>query len=137
MTGQIGLGGAVVHGMEHGCRLADPLKKSVRAPKPRALFGLPMVEFVDSDVDPADLLGNSAGELVVRMQETSRLQETGIPFAQVTTAAGYHDQAHLDHSFTAVIGCTPSKFRAARVGSSPGDPLDFLPGQITSVLLTS
>ncbi|GHG54563.1 helix-turn-helix domain-containing protein [Streptomyces griseocarneus] len=77
-----------------------------------------------------------AAAQVARLQQALRLQASGMTWAQVAAEAGYYDQPHFDRTFTAMIGCTPTRFRADRAGSPSDDPLDFLPDRVTSVLLT-
>lgn len=73
---------------------------------------------------------------VVRLQRALRLQEDGMSWAQVAAAAEYHDEPHFDRTFKSMIGCTPGRFRVDRAHSAAKDPLDFLPGHITGLLLT-
>jgi AraC-like DNA-binding protein len=80
-------------------------------------------------------LSPKATAQVIRLQAALRLKEQGLANADVACALGFHDQAHYDHTFKAMIGCTPTEFSALRAGADPGDPLDFLPDRVTSVLL--
>ncbi|GAA1251075.1 AraC family transcriptional regulator [Streptomyces javensis] len=72
---------------------------------------------------------------VLRLQEALRLQDGGLPWAEAAALAGYYDQAHFTRAFKDRVGCTPGRFGTRRASSKPGDPLDFLPDQVTSVLL--
>ncbi|AQW55695.1 AraC family transcriptional regulator [Streptomyces violaceusniger] len=72
---------------------------------------------------------------VLRLQEALRLQDGGLPWAEAAALAGYYDQAHFTRAFKDRVGCTPGRFGTRRASSTPGDPLDFLPDQVTSVLL--
>lgn len=73
---------------------------------------------------------------VMRLQSALRLKEAGASWANAAAQAGYHDQPHFDRTFKAMTGHTPSRFRADRTAASEGDVADFVPGQITSVILT-
>ncbi|MEU2738513.1 helix-turn-helix transcriptional regulator [Streptomyces sp. NPDC007095] len=72
---------------------------------------------------------------VLRLQEALRHRETGLPWALAAAQAGYHDQPHFDRTFKNMVGCTPSQFRADRTTGAHTGRLDFLPNQITSVLI--
>ncbi|WP_370105659.1 helix-turn-helix domain-containing protein [Streptacidiphilus sp. BW17] len=72
---------------------------------------------------------------VLRLQHTLRRQEAGLPWSRVAAEAGFHDESHFDRTFKRMVGCTPGQFRADRVAGSRTDPRDFLPGQVTSVLM--
>ncbi|MFF3920222.1 helix-turn-helix domain-containing protein [Streptomyces sp. NPDC001852] len=72
---------------------------------------------------------------ILRLQSALQLRQGGLRWAQVAAETGYYDQAHFDHVFRSMIGCTPSRFHAHRTTAFSGDPLDFLPGRVTSVLL--
>ncbi|AEW98338.1 helix-turn-helix domain-containing protein [Streptantibioticus cattleyicolor] len=72
---------------------------------------------------------------IVRLQGALRLLEAGGSCARAAAEAGYHDQAHFDHTFRAMTGRTPGQFRRARAHADPADPSDFVPDQVTSVLL--
>lgn len=72
---------------------------------------------------------------VLRLQHTLRWQESGLPWSRVASEAGFHDESHFDRTFKRMMGRTPGRFRADRASHSPLDPLDFLPGQVTSVLM--
>ncbi|GAB7038119.1 MULTISPECIES: helix-turn-helix transcriptional regulator [Catenuloplanes] len=52
-----------------------------------------------------------------RVDAARRMLLAGMPPAEVATAAGFHDQPHLNRHFTKVLGVTPGRF-AAR--SKPG-----------------
>jgi AraC-like DNA-binding protein len=71
---------------------------------------------------------------VLRLQNALRIQDAGLPWAQVAAEAGYYDQAHLGHTWKTMIGCTPSHFRASRRSSGDGAPIDRIPGQVTSAI---
>jgi AraC-like DNA-binding protein len=73
---------------------------------------------------------------ILRLQQALRLQRRGMPWAQAASGAGYHDQPHFDRTFKAMIGCTPTRFDAGRSAGDPAGSLDFLPGQVTGILLT-
>ncbi|MFE7118465.1 helix-turn-helix domain-containing protein [Streptomyces sp. NPDC057654] len=73
---------------------------------------------------------------VLRLQAALRYKKRGMTWAEVAAAAGYHDQSHFTRSFKAMIGCTPGRFPAARAESGRGGPLDSLPDQFTSELLS-
>lgn len=74
---------------------------------------------------------------VARLQRALRLRRSGSPWSAVAAEAGYHDQPHFNRHFTSMVGCPPGRFWSARGQSRPGDPLDFLPDHVTSVLLES
>jgi AraC-like DNA-binding protein len=71
---------------------------------------------------------------VTRLHEALRLQETGMPWADVAAIAGYHDQPHFDHDFKAMMGRTPTQFRTDRATPSVV-PLDRVPGRVTSAVI--
>lgn len=73
----------------------------------------------------------------VRLQAALKLKEKGLSHAEVASALGFHDQPHYDRTFKMMIGCNPTQFNAMRAATPAGDPLDFLPDHITSVLLTA
>ncbi|MFE2102819.1 MULTISPECIES: AraC family transcriptional regulator [unclassified Streptomyces] len=73
---------------------------------------------------------------VMRLQAALRLKEAGASWADAAAQAGYHDQPHFDRTFKAMTGRTPSAFRADRTAASPCDAQDFVPGQVTSAILT-
>jgi AraC-like DNA-binding protein len=72
---------------------------------------------------------------VLRMQSALRLKRAGMPWALAATGAGFHDQPHFSHTFKTMIGCTPGRFHNGRSTGTPDDLLDFLPEQVTSILL--
>lgn len=72
---------------------------------------------------------------VLRLQAALRLKRAGMSWTSAATGAGFHDQAHFSHTFRVMIGCTPGRFQDGRVVGTADDPLDFLPGQVTSILL--
>ena len=72
---------------------------------------------------------------ILRLQAALRLERAGLPWALAAAGAGYHDQPHFDHTFKAMIGRTPGSFRTGRAAGVPEDPLDFLPEQVSSILL--
>ena len=51
-----------------------------------------------------------------RVDLARRLVLGGMPPAEVSTAAGFHDQPHLTRHFRRVTGTTPGRFTAARRG---------------------
>ncbi|OXY88639.1 helix-turn-helix domain-containing protein [Streptomyces diastatochromogenes] len=73
---------------------------------------------------------------VMRLQAALRLKEAGASWADAAAQAGHHDQPHFDRTFKAMTGRTPSAFRAGRTAASPHDAQDFVPGQVTSAVLT-
>ncbi|MEU1039856.1 helix-turn-helix transcriptional regulator [Streptomyces sp. NPDC005907] len=73
---------------------------------------------------------------VMRLQTALRLRETGSNWSDAAAQAGYHDQPHFDRTFRAMTGRTPTAFHANRTAASPHDAQDFVPGQVTSALLT-
>ena len=75
--------------------------------------------------------------VVARLQRALRLEATGVALADIAHAAGYHDHAHMDHSFTALTGLTPSAYRARRQASGTPDLLaDRVPARVTGLPLT-
>ncbi|MEU1792575.1 helix-turn-helix transcriptional regulator [Streptomyces sparsogenes] len=73
--------------------------------------------------------------MVARLQSALRLSETGLPLSQVAAMAGYHDHAHFTRCFRALVGLAPSRFRAARALTRPGEPIDRIDHHITSAVL--
>ncbi|MFJ3900642.1 helix-turn-helix domain-containing protein [Streptomyces sp. NPDC090025] len=53
---------------------------------------------------------------ILRFGHALRLQEAGVPLAQVAERAGYHDQAHFTRAFRTMSGYTPTQLpRAERI----------------------
>jgi AraC-like DNA-binding protein len=46
-----------------------------------------------------------------RVELARRRLLAGEPIADVATAVGFHDQAHLHRHFTRLVGTTPGRFR--------------------------
>ena len=51
---------------------------------------------------------------VLRLQRALALHAAGCSWARAAADAGYFDQSHFGRSFTAMVGCTPRQFHAAR-----------------------
>ncbi|MFQ6141509.1 AraC family transcriptional regulator [Streptomyces seoulensis] len=47
-----------------------------------------------------------------RIERARRLLLAGVPAAEVATAAGFYDQAHLTRHFRKLVGVTPGRYRA-------------------------
>ncbi|MGW6708843.1 helix-turn-helix transcriptional regulator [Streptomyces sp. NPDC054956] len=47
---------------------------------------------------------------ILRFTHALRLQKKGLPLARVAELAGFHDQAHFNHTVRAVTGTTPTEF---------------------------
>ncbi|WP_327257215.1 helix-turn-helix domain-containing protein [Streptomyces sp. NBC_01244] len=73
---------------------------------------------------------------VMRLQEALRLKGSGADWAGAAMHAGYHDQPHFDRVFKSMTGCTPTAFIAHRTAASVRDVLDFVPGVVTSAILS-
>ncbi len=85
-----------------------------------------------------EFVGLSARDViqVARLQRALRLEADGLPLTEVAHRAGYHDQAHLNHVFTDLVGMSPGAFRrAACTSRTLFGAQDRIPGFITSVLL--
>ncbi|OIJ97352.1 hypothetical protein BIV23_31295 [Streptomyces monashensis] len=72
---------------------------------------------------------------VCRLQAALHRLDTGWSVARAAAETGYHDQPHFDRTFKGMMGCTPGQFRRYRAAADPSDSRDFLPDQVTSVLL--
>ncbi|MCJ0867939.1 AraC family transcriptional regulator [Streptomyces sp. AP-93] len=73
---------------------------------------------------------------VFRLQHALRMLAAGTAAAQVATACGYHDQAHLSREVKAMTGLPPSRFVLLRGGLAPGSVLDRMAGRVSSVMLS-
>ncbi|MGW2637010.1 helix-turn-helix domain-containing protein [Streptomyces sp. NPDC001348] len=72
---------------------------------------------------------------VLRLQSALRLKRAGTPWAMAAAGAGFYDQPHFSHTFKTMIGLPPGRFHDERSTGNPDDLLDFLPEQVTSILL--
>lgn len=54
-----------------------------------------------------------------RIDQARRLLLDGHRPAEVATAVGFHDQAHLNRHFTRHVGTTPARYKRTRTGSAP------------------
>ncbi|GAA2383663.1 helix-turn-helix domain-containing protein [Dactylosporangium salmoneum] len=77
-----------------------------------------------------------AAAAVFRLQRTLRLQADGASWTRAAADAGFYDQPQFNRVFRAMVGRSPREFHSARRRSDPRDAADFVPGQITSTLLT-
>ncbi|AGP60198.1 helix-turn-helix domain-containing protein [Streptomyces rapamycinicus] len=73
---------------------------------------------------------------VMRLQAALLRKEAGASWVEAAKQAGYHDQPHFNRTFKAMTGQTPSAFHAHRIAAPPRDAQDFVPGQVTSVILS-
>ncbi|MFG2653437.1 helix-turn-helix domain-containing protein [Streptomyces sp. NPDC048436] len=73
---------------------------------------------------------------IVRLQAALQLRRMGSSWARVAAELGYHDQPHFDHTFRAMVGCTPGSFQESRSGVAFDAAQDFLPGHVSSALLS-
>ena len=56
-----------------------------------------------------------AAAQILRLCTALQLQELGLPLARVAVDAGFHDQAHYNHVFRAMVGSPPTRSRVERV----------------------
>ncbi|GAA4252401.1 helix-turn-helix domain-containing protein [Dactylosporangium darangshiense] len=73
---------------------------------------------------------------VLRLQRSLRLHADGASWTRAAAEAGFYDQPQFNRAFRAMVGRTPRQFEAQRRRSDPGDAADFVPGQVTSTLLS-
>jgi AraC-like DNA-binding protein len=52
-------------------------------------------------------------QIQMRVRQARRLLVDGVPPADVATAVGFYDQAHLNRHFKRIVGLTPGDYRAA------------------------
>ncbi|GAA2477657.1 helix-turn-helix domain-containing protein [Streptomyces thermolineatus] len=74
---------------------------------------------------------------VLRLRRVLQMyeREPGLGGAEIAARCGFFDQAHLDHTFRAMVGCSPRRFFAHRSASGSTEPVDRLAGTVTSALL--
>lgn len=74
---------------------------------------------------------------MLRFQRALRLvNHGGRPLADVATACGFSDQAHMNREFKAMSGRSPRQFVSERVATPPGPAgIDRVTGQVTSGVL--
>ena len=80
-------------------------------------------------------LAPKAAAGVLRLRRAMRLQAGGLCWADAAACAGYYDQPHFNHAFTAMVGRSPEWFRAAQAVADPRDARTFIAGRHASVLL--
>ncbi|MGW4211382.1 helix-turn-helix domain-containing protein [Lentzea sp. NPDC004789] len=79
-----------------------------------------------------------AAARIMRFQQAMRKLLTCVPAAEIATACGYYDQAHLDREFLSMTGRTISQFLLERHAAGSG-PLarQRVAGDVTSVPLVA
>jgi AraC-like DNA-binding protein len=78
-------------------------------------------------------LAPQAAAGVLRLRHAVRLQAAGSSWTHAAIDAGYYDQPHFNHTFRALMGCTPQGFSTAR--ATAPDAREDIAGRATSVLL--
>ncbi|WP_250287164.1 MULTISPECIES: helix-turn-helix domain-containing protein [unclassified Frankia] len=86
-------------------------------------------------------LSPKAAARVLRLRRALRLLATGTAPVQIAATCGFSDQAHFAREFKAMTGSTPRRFltdrNAAPVGPGPWERWDRMPGEVTSVMLST
>ncbi|MFC5665386.1 helix-turn-helix domain-containing protein [Kitasatospora misakiensis] len=54
--------------------------------------------------------------------------------ARIADHCGFYDQAHLVHTFRAMVGCPPTAFFASRHAAEAPEPTDRLAGRVTTAI---